>query len=94
MNQVNISHVEAKHALLQDEAGQETLNYSVQPVTMNPLNMQQGNPSYRMETQSVTPRASSFRRSSQRRNSFRASADSRVPPYTADGQYQVTALYT
>ena len=58
---------------------------------MNPLNLQQGNPSYRMEAQAVTPRSSSFRRASQARNSFRASAENRVPPYTADGQYQVSA---
>lgn len=78
------------HALLQGESAQETVAYSVQPVTMNPLNMQQGNPSYRMEGQAVTPRASSFnRRNSQMRNSFRASAENRVPPFTADGQYQV-----
>jgi len=57
---------------------------------MNPLDMQQGNPSFRREPQAVTPRSSSFRRNSQRRNSFRASAENRIPPYTADGQHQVS----
>ena len=77
--------------LLQSGSAPEIPAFSVQPVTLNPLNTQQGNPSFRMESQVVTPRASSFRRTGgQARNSFRASAENRIPPFLADGQYQAS----
>ena len=75
--------------LLQSGSVPESPAFNVQPVTLNPLNTQQGNPSFHMEPQGVTPRSSSFRRTgSQARNSFRASAENRIPPFSADGQHQ------
>lgn len=72
-------------------SAQDGQTFVIQPVTMNPLNTQYGNPSYRPEPQVVTPRSSSFNRrvSNQRRNSFRLSAENRIPPVGPDGQRQV-----
>ena len=85
-------HIHDSLLCLQSGSVPDIPAFTVQPVTLNPLNTQQGNPSFRMESQTVTPRASSFRRTgTQARNSFRASAENRIPPFSADGQYQVRA---
>ena len=74
--------------LLQSFSAQDGQGFVMQPVTVN---TQLGSTAYRSEPQ-VTPRALSFNRrvSNQRRNSFRASAENRIPPLGPDGQRQVT----